>query len=84
MPILMSLYNLNLYFPMELENASCEFLQVSRTSDYPWQINQMFDHGVNEGLSWFGINLMVSFHGITQNMFCNLAEFSHQADLEIC
>ena len=35
MPILMSLYNLNLYFPMELENVSCEFLQVSRTSDYP-------------------------------------------------
>ena len=47
-------------------------------------LNQKFDNGVNEGLSWFGINLMVSFQDITQNMFCNLAKISHQADLEIC
>ena len=45
--------------------------------------NRKFDNGVNEGLSWFGINLMVSFQDITQNMFCNLAKISHPADLEI-
>ena len=36
--------------------------------------NQRFDNGVNEGLSWFGINLIVSFEDITQNMFCILAK----------
>ena len=41
------------------------------------------DNGVNEGPSWFGINLMVSFQDISQNMFCNLAKISHQADLEV-
>ena len=46
--------------------------------------NQKFDNGVNEGLSWFGINLIVSFRDITQNMFGNLAKISHPADLEIC
>ena len=46
--------------------------------------NQNLDNGVKKGLSWFGINLMVSFQDITQNMFCNLAKISHQADLEIC
>ena len=46
--------------------------------------NQKFDDGVNEGLSWFGTNLMVSFQDINQNMFCNLAKISHLADLEIC
>ena len=46
--------------------------------------NQMFDSGVKKGLSWFGINLMVSFHDITQNIFCSLAKISHPADLEIC
>mgnify|MGYP001793699002 len=46
--------------------------------------NQKFDDGVNEGLSWFGINLMVSFQDISQYMFCNLAKISHPADLEIC
>ena len=45
--------------------------------------NQKFDKGVNEGLNRFGINLMVSFQDITQNMFCNLAKISHPADLEI-
>ena len=35
--------------------------------------NQKFDNVENEGLSWFGINVMVSFQDITQNMFCNLA-----------
>ena len=45
--------------------------------------NQWFDHGVNEVLSWFGINLMVSFQDTTQNMFCNLAKISHPADLGI-
>ena len=25
---------------------------------------------MNEGLSWFDINLMVSFHDIIQDMFC--------------
>ena len=39
---------------------------------------QKFDNGVSEVLScWLGINLMVSFKDITQNMFCNLAETSH-------
>ena len=46
--------------------------------------NQKFDNVVNEVLSWFGINLMVSFQDITQNMFCNLAKNSNPADLEIC
>ena len=46
--------------------------------------NQKFDNGVNEGLSWFGINLMVSFHDITQYIFCILAKISHPADLKIC
>ena len=45
--------------------------------------DQKFDSGVNEVLSWFGINLMVSFQDITQNMFCNLAKISHPADLVI-
>ena len=45
--------------------------------------NQKFDNGINEGLSWFGINLMVSFQDITQNMFCNLARISHSTHLEI-
>ena len=46
--------------------------------------NLKFDKGVNEGLSCFGINIMISFQGIAQNMFGNLAETSHEADLEIC
>ena len=46
--------------------------------------NQKVDNAMNEGLSWFGINLVVSLKDITQNMFCNLAKNSHQADLEIC
>ena len=46
--------------------------------------NQKFDNGVNEVLSWFGINLMASFQDITQNMFCILAKISHLADLKIC
>ena len=46
--------------------------------------NQMSDTGVNKGLSWFVINLMVSFQDITLNMFCNLAKISLPADLEIC
>ena len=46
--------------------------------------NQKVDNAMNEGLSWFGINLVVSFQDITQNMFCNLAKISHPADLEIC
>ena len=45
--------------------------------------NLKLDKGVNEGLSWFDINLMVSFQDIAQNMFCNLAEISYPADLEI-
>ena len=45
--------------------------------------NQKFDIGLNEALSWFGINLMVHFQDITQNMICNLAKNS-PADLEIC
>ena len=45
--------------------------------------NQKFDNRVNKLLSWFGINLMVSFQDITQNMFCKLAKISHPADLEI-
>ena len=46
--------------------------------------NQKFDNGVNEGLGWFGINLMVNFQHIAQNIFCNLAKISHPADFEIC
>ena len=46
--------------------------------------NQKFDSGVNEVLSRFGINLMVGFQYIKQNMFCNLAKILHPADLEIC
>ena len=46
--------------------------------------NQKFDNGVNEGLSWFGINLLVTFHDILQNMLWNLAKITHPADLEIC
>ena len=46
--------------------------------------NQKSDNCVNEVLSWFGINLMISFQDITLNMFCNLAKISHQADLEFC
>ena len=45
--------------------------------------NQKFVNGVNEGLSRFGINLMVSFKDITPNMFCNLTKISRPADLEI-
>ena len=36
--------------------------------------NQRFDSGVNEVLSWFGINLMVDFQDITQNKLCDLAK----------
>ena len=45
--------------------------------------NQKLDNALNEGLSWFGINLVVSFQDITQNMICNIAKNSHPADLEI-
>ena len=45
--------------------------------------NQRFDSGVNEVLSWFGINLMVDFQDITQNKLSDLAKISHPADLEI-
>ena len=44
---------------------------------------QKFDNGVNELLSWFGINLMVDFQDISQNKLCDLAKISHPADLEI-
>ena len=37
---------------------------------------QKFDNNVNEMLSWFGINLMVSFYDITHIMFRNLAKMS--------
>ena len=46
--------------------------------------NQRFDNGVNDGLSRFAINLMVCFHDIKQNMFCNLAKISNPDDLEVC
>ena len=45
--------------------------------------NQKSDSGVNEVLSWFGINLKVGFHNIAQHMFCDFGKISHQADLEI-
>ena len=45
--------------------------------------NQKFDNDVNEVLSWFGIDQMVSFQDIAQIMFCNLAKPSHPADLQI-
>ena len=46
--------------------------------------DQKFENCVNEGLSWFGSNLVVSFQDIIQNMFFNLAKISHPADLAIC
>ena len=46
--------------------------------------NQKLDNAMNEGISWFGIILVVSFQDITQNKFCNLAKIPHPADLEIC
>ena len=45
--------------------------------------NQKIDNGMNEVLSWFGINGMVSFQDITQNIFCILSKIPHRADLEI-
>ena len=45
--------------------------------------NHKIDNGVNEGLSWFAVDLIFSFQDITQNMFCNLAKISHPADLVI-
>ena len=45
--------------------------------------NRKLANGVNDALSWFGINLLASFQDITQNMFCNLAKISHPADLQI-
>ena len=45
--------------------------------------NQKLDSGVNQLLSWFGINLMVRYQNITQNIFCNLANTSHQVDRQI-
>ena len=45
--------------------------------------NRKFANGGNEALSWFCNNLMASFQDITQNMFCNFAKISHQADLQI-
>ena len=44
--------------------------------------NQKFDNAMNEGLSWFGINLVVSFQDITHNMFCNLAKTHIQLTLK--
>ena len=46
--------------------------------------NHKVDNGVNEVLSKFGIDLIVSFQDNTQNMFSNLAQISHPADREIC
>ena len=51
---------------------------------YTFFNNQKVDNGVNEVLSWFGINLIVSFHDNTQNMCSNLAQISLPADREIC
>ena len=45
--------------------------------------NQKFDNGVDKGLSWFGINLIVSFQDMTQTCF-EIWPKSHKADLEIC
>ena len=44
--------------------------------------DRKFDNGVNGGLSWFAIDVMVSFQDITQKIFCNLAKNSCPADLE--
>ena len=41
---------------------------------YIYFFNHRFDHGGIELLSWFGINLIVSFKYITQNIFCSLAK----------
>ena len=38
---------------------------------------------MNEVFSWSESKVMLSFHDITQNMFCNLANISHPVDLEI-
>ena len=45
--------------------------------------NQKLDNGVNELLSWFGINLLVRYQNITQNIFCNLTNTSHPVDRQI-
>ena len=44
--------------------------------------HQRFDYGVNEVLSWFGINLMVSFQDITQNLFFILPKSHIQLPLK--
>ena len=53
----------------------------------PWRnyafFNRKLDDGVNDVLSWFGINLMVCFQDKPWGMFCNLAKVSHPAELEI-
>ena len=45
--------------------------------------DRKLDNGVNEGHSWFGINLTASLQDITQNILCKSAKISHPADLEI-
>ena len=44
--------------------------------------NQKFDNGMNKGLRWFGINLMVCFQDITQNIVWNLAKTHIQLTLK--
>ena len=43
---------------------------------YTTLFDQKFDNGVNEVLSWFGVNLMARVQDITQNMLCNLTKIS--------
>ena len=57
----------------------CCYITPFRAMTYPF-FNQKFDSGMYEVLSWFGINLMVSFHVF---IFCNLTDISHPADLDI-
>ena len=46
--------------------------------------NQKIANGTIEVFCQFRTHLMDSFQDITQNMFCNLAQMSHPADLENC
>ena len=68
-------------FHFNLRNMIIRMLKNSGHDNISFK--QEYDHGVNEVLCWFGINLMVSFQDTTQNIFCILAKISHPAVREI-
>ena len=69
-------------FSSIINSSGPEFLKNSGLDIY--YFDQKYDNGVNDGFSWFGINLIVSLQDITQNMIWILAKISHPAGLEIC